>query len=434
MGGLYVSPTSSEISWKRRAFRVSSEALLCLGVATIVASFVVEIGPTGQKPNIWILIGGLIMIIASVIGWSLTFCLMIDPEENSRRENNFTGIIIQSDQHVDAMGNKILELPGSVPTSFSSAENKLQQQQISAILEKHQGFFGTEYYKTPSPVALSVNTEQHQRINKMRPVDKNAPLHSVEVKIPPEFFAAGGTINSLPHNLSPSYFDQYFATDKIVKNPKNHLDEIDEVDETDRKKGRNQNKGGKSKAKKKEQRRERQRRDIDSDDSGNYSQLPGYSKIQNNYDPNIAKKLGQVPPTPKQKRVAGYEDAKTYNPSKRPKNTNNSSSDEHSSANGSSDRSLIQKARRPAGTASKNNNNRKKVNEPTYSSSVDSSSYSYSTEVETISHTQSSNSFTDSYTTQDYEEVKYNKKGERIRNVNAKGSRGKPVATKKNRF
>ena len=40
---------------------MSSEALLCLGVATIVASFVVDVNADGSKPNIWILIGGVIM-------------------------------------------------------------------------------------------------------------------------------------------------------------------------------------------------------------------------------------------------------------------------------------------------------------------------------------------------------------------------------------
>lgn len=76
MGGLYITPNSTEMGWKRRGLRVSSEALLCLGVATIVASFVVDVNADGSKPNIWILIGGVIMIMAAAIGWSLTFCLI----------------------------------------------------------------------------------------------------------------------------------------------------------------------------------------------------------------------------------------------------------------------------------------------------------------------------------------------------------------------
>jgi len=75
MGGLYISPNSSEISWKRRAARVTSEALLCLGVATVVASFVVETAPEATKPNIWILVAGAITIFSASIGWALTFCL-----------------------------------------------------------------------------------------------------------------------------------------------------------------------------------------------------------------------------------------------------------------------------------------------------------------------------------------------------------------------
>jgi len=84
MGGLYITPNSSEMGWKRRGLRVSSEALLCLGVATIVASFVVDVNADGSKPNIWILIGGVIMIMAAAIGWSLTFCLIW---ESVRAEN-----------------------------------------------------------------------------------------------------------------------------------------------------------------------------------------------------------------------------------------------------------------------------------------------------------------------------------------------------------
>ena len=88
MGGLYITPNSTEMGWKRRGLQrvfcilifwrnasffeknmkektlflwVSSEALLCLGVATIVASFVVDVNADGSKPNIWILIGGVIM-------------------------------------------------------------------------------------------------------------------------------------------------------------------------------------------------------------------------------------------------------------------------------------------------------------------------------------------------------------------------------------
>jgi len=64
------------MGWKRRGLRVSSEALLCLGVATIVASFVIDVNADGSKPNIWILIGGVIMLMAAAIGWSLTFCLI----------------------------------------------------------------------------------------------------------------------------------------------------------------------------------------------------------------------------------------------------------------------------------------------------------------------------------------------------------------------
>lgn len=76
MGGLYITPNSTEMGWKRRGLRVSSEALLCLGVATIVASFVIDVNADGSKPNIWILIGGVIMLMAAAIGWSLTFCLI----------------------------------------------------------------------------------------------------------------------------------------------------------------------------------------------------------------------------------------------------------------------------------------------------------------------------------------------------------------------
>lgn len=82
MGGLYISPNSNDMSWKRRGLRVSSEALLCLGVATIVASFVVDVNPDGSKPNIWILIGGVIMLMAAAIGWSLTFCLVFESVVN----------------------------------------------------------------------------------------------------------------------------------------------------------------------------------------------------------------------------------------------------------------------------------------------------------------------------------------------------------------
>lgn len=84
MGGLYITPNSSDMSWKRRGLRVSSEALLCIGVATIVASFVIDINPDGSKPNIWILIGGVIMILAASIGWALTFCLIWE----THAENN----------------------------------------------------------------------------------------------------------------------------------------------------------------------------------------------------------------------------------------------------------------------------------------------------------------------------------------------------------
>jgi len=69
---------------------VSSEALLCLGVATIVASFVVDVNADGSKPNIWILIGGVIMIMAAAIGWSLTFCLIwetIQSDNNGSDQN-----------------------------------------------------------------------------------------------------------------------------------------------------------------------------------------------------------------------------------------------------------------------------------------------------------------------------------------------------------
>lgn len=83
MGGLYISPNSSEISWKRRAARVTSEALLCLGVATVVASFVVETAPEATKPNIWILVGGAIIIFSASIGWALTFCLACVSEPNN---------------------------------------------------------------------------------------------------------------------------------------------------------------------------------------------------------------------------------------------------------------------------------------------------------------------------------------------------------------
>lgn len=86
MGGLYTSVQSSEISWKRRALRVTSEALLCLGVATIVASFVIDITPDKQKPNIWILIGGVLMILAAAIGWALTFCLIWETSETRVEE------------------------------------------------------------------------------------------------------------------------------------------------------------------------------------------------------------------------------------------------------------------------------------------------------------------------------------------------------------
>lgn len=90
MGGLYITPNSTEMGWKRRGLRVSSEALLCLGVATIVASFVVDVNADGSKPNIWILIGGVIMIMAAAIGWSLTFCLIwetIQSDNNGSDQN-----------------------------------------------------------------------------------------------------------------------------------------------------------------------------------------------------------------------------------------------------------------------------------------------------------------------------------------------------------
>lgn len=90
MGGLYITPNSTEMGWKRRGLRVSSEALLCLGVATIVASFVVDVNADGSKPNIWILIGGVIMIMAAAIGWSLTFCLIwetIQADNNGSDQN-----------------------------------------------------------------------------------------------------------------------------------------------------------------------------------------------------------------------------------------------------------------------------------------------------------------------------------------------------------
>lgn len=111
MGGLYITPNSSDMSWKRRGLRVSSEALLCIGVATIVASFVIDINPDGSKPNIWILIGGVIMILAAAIGWALTFCLIWEnvsqQQTGSSRNPNAAVHSIQVVVPDDKLGGKI---------------------------------------------------------------------------------------------------------------------------------------------------------------------------------------------------------------------------------------------------------------------------------------------------------------------------------------
>lgn len=159
MGGLYITPTSSEIGWKRRALRVSSEALLCLGVATIVASFVVDISPTAQKPNIWILICGVIMLLASSIGWSLTFCLICSPPTEFDRGNVIT---------VDG------------PRYYEESE-------------KPSGKFW--------PFSNNAN------IKKMKAIDRNAPISSVEVTIPQKaIIDAGGFIPGV----------NCYGTDKIA--------------------------------------------------------------------------------------------------------------------------------------------------------------------------------------------------------------------------
>lgn len=141
MGGLYTSVQSSEISWKRRALRVTSEALLCLGVATVVASFVIDITPDKQKPNIWILIGGVLMILAAAIGWALTFCLIWEQAE-SRVEESGGKNPIHSVTVVVPNGAKAQDhdtyLYGSTitPTSVNSMDERITKAKPSSSGKK----------------------------------------------------------------------------------------------------------------------------------------------------------------------------------------------------------------------------------------------------------------------------------------------------------
>lgn len=364
MGGLYISPSSSEISWKRRALRVSSEALLCLGVATLVASFVVDTHPGAQKPNIYILMGGIIMMIASAIGWSLTFCLMFDADQQAREHsgNNFTGIVVRHTKEHD------LPMPPKTNKVISDANGNLIK-----------------------PIKV--------KVKKMKAVDKNAPIHSVEVVVPQAFLQQGGNIATLPEKISPNMFDQFFSTRNISASKADLVN----------------NGSG-------------------SEYSGN-SQLPGYSKMpQGKYDPELAQKLGKIPPIPRdQKKITGYntdnrvskevtdkiakerERARSKRPAKitksggnnRPKITNTNRKDQNKNHHGRKEKVHHRRSDTESSSQSSVTN--------TYSTETETLSSSSYTDSRTESRTSRSSSYSDSYS-QDYEEVKYDKKtGERLR-------------------
>merc|ERR1719454_578614 len=228
----------------------------------------------------------------------------------------------------------------------------------------------------------------------MKPVDRNAPIHSVEVVIPQEFLARGGNIATLPDKISPSMFDQFFAQNRIITGSEQDL--------------------MRSSA-------------SEYSNNSNQSQLPGYSKMPNNYDPMVAQKLGKVPPIPKdQKRVAGYDDAKTGQEKDREERKRKSKNDNTTKPSNSKNTKNTTKDK--TGPQSKNAR-KQKISSRTSESSTHS--LTYSTESETISassgsysHSNSSSktysdsrtgsTYTDSYS-QDYEEVRYDKNGERIR-------------------
>lgn len=294
MGGLYISPSSSEISWKRRGIRVSSEALLCLGVSTTVASFVVDIAPEMSKPNVWILTGGLIMIVASIIGWSLTFCLMFDPEQQAREDNNFTGIVISQDKQLK------LPMAPALEKSISTQKSLNQETDLNNL-----GFgFGNHKYQNQQKKKLK-KQQTKIKINKkaMKAVDKNAPIHSVEVVVPPAFLQNGDIdlkkLAELPDNLTPNIFDQFFSGKNLLTEDK--LKKI----------------GGSKKIKQKFNQYGSQigpntavngrSGSMNSTGSSRISavtsetQLQGYDKLPK-VDPKVAAKLGKIPPIPTTKR------------------------------------------------------------------------------------------------------------------------------------
>lgn len=415
MGGLYISPSSSEISWKRRAVRVSSEALLCLGVATIVASFVVDIGPNAQKPNIWILMGGLIMIVASAIGWSLTFCLMFDSDAQAREDNTFTGIVVSHTKDIDLPGSKIQHFNNnSFQTNNSNdSSNNLIHYDLNNQNKVGLGFLSRAFSFNQDEKIIKKDKNGKiikTKVKKMKAVDKNAPLHSVEVIVPKAFLQQGGNIATLPDKLSPNMFDQFFSNKNLISG--SNLDLMNNSQTTTTTTSSNS-------------------------EYSNNSQLAGYSKMPGNYDPEVAQKLGKIPPIPKDsKKLAGYnDDTLDKRHSKEITDTIAKERERARSAKPKNNKINTNKTQNNTGNKQKQqNNNNKRRNEKEKISSkrsdTDSSSITntYSTETETLSNssytdsrtTQSSKtnttSYSDSYnSSQDYEEVQYNKRGERIR-------------------
>merc|ERR1719454_1598227 len=211
----------------------------------------------------------------------------------------------------------------------------------------------------------------------MKPVDRNAPIHSVEVVIPQEFLARGGNIATLPDKISPSMFDQFFAQNRIITGSEQDL--------------------MRSSA-------------SEYSNNSNQSQLPGYSKMPNNYDPIVAQKLGKVPPIPKdQKRVAGYDDAKTGQEKDREERKRKSKNNDNTNKPKNTRKQKISSRTSESSTHS--------LTYSTESETISASSGSYShsnSSSKTYSDSRTGSTYTDSYS-QDYEEVRYDKNGERIR-------------------